>query len=144
MMTASSHRISRGSDFSRTLKSGARVNARDFVVHLAPVGPQWPDPTGLRRDVAMTGGPWLGLVVSKSVGNAVVRHAVARRLRAAFAATRHLCPAVETYVVIRARRGAADRTSEELADQLRSALTSRRVVEMAPTAGTPTGAGVGR
>lgn len=92
----------------------------------------------------MTGGPWLGLVVSKSVGNAVVRHAVARRLRAAFAATRHLCPTVETYVVIRARRGAADRTGEELADQLRSAFTSRRVADMAHSVAVPTGAGVGR
>ena len=143
-MTASSHRISRGSDFSRTLKSGARVNARDFSVHLAPVGPQWPDPTGLRRDVAMTGGRWLGLVVSKSVGNAVARHAVARRLRAAFASSRHLCPAVETYVVIRARRGAADRTSDELADQLRAAFTSRRIAELARSAATPSGAGVGQ
>ncbi|MBY4572869.1 ribonuclease P protein component [Gordonia paraffinivorans] len=143
-MTASSHRITRGSDFSRTLKSGARVNARDFVVHLAPVGPRWPDPSGLRRDVAMTGGPWLGLVVSKSVGNAVVRHTVARRLRAAFAATRHLCPSPETFVVLRARRSAAESSSDELAEQLRSVLTGRKVAELTRTMTAPVDMGVGR
>ncbi|MBD0862842.1 ribonuclease P protein component [Gordonia sp. zg691] len=129
-MTAVTHRISRGSDFSRTLKSGARVNSRDFAVHVAAVGTQWPDARGLRRDVAMVGGPWLGLVVSKSVGNAVTRHAVARRLRAAFAETRHLCPRDETYVVIRARASAADKSSDDLAGQLRSAFTSRRITDL--------------
>ncbi|MEO9330264.1 ribonuclease P protein component [Gordonia aurantiaca] len=143
-MTASSHRITRGSDFSRTLKSGARVNARDFVVHFAPVAPHWPDPSGLRRDVAMTGGPWLGLVVSKSVGNAVIRHTVARRLRAAFAATRHLCPSPETFVVLRARRSAAEVSSDELAEQLRSAFTGRRFAEATRAAGSPLGSGVAR
>ncbi|WP_238421927.1 ribonuclease P protein component [Gordonia sp. 'Campus'] len=130
-MTAPTHRISRGSDFSRTLKSGARVKSRDFSLHVAVVGHEWPDPRGVRRDVAMTGGPWLGLVVSKSVGNAVTRHAVARRLRAAFAATRHLCPVPESYVVIRARGSASDRSSLELADQLRAAFTSRRIAGLA-------------
>lgn len=129
-MTAPLHRISRGSDFSRTLKSGARVNSRDFVVHLAMVSPNWPDPRGLRRDVAMCGGPWLGLVVSKSVGNAVTRHLVARRLRAAFAGASNLLPD-ETYVVVRARRSAADRSSDEFADQLRDAFTSKRVAALA-------------
>lgn len=132
-MTAPLHRISRGSDFSRTLKSGARVNSRDFVVHLAMVGRNWPDPRGLRRDVAMVGGPWLGLVVSKSVGNAVTRHLVARRLRAAFTGASHLL-FPETYVVIRARRSAADRSSDDLADQLRDAFASKRVAGLSAAA----------
>ncbi|MCG7634885.1 ribonuclease P protein component [Gordonia McavH-238-E] len=135
-MTAPLHRISRGSDFSRTLKSGARVNSRDFVVHLAMVGRNWPDPRGLRRDVAMVGGPWLGLVVSKSVGNAVTRHLVARRLRAAFTDASHLLPP-ETYVVIRARRSAADRSSDDLADQLRDAFASKRVAGLSAAAAVP-------
>ena len=77
----------------------------------------------------MSGGPWFGLVVSKSVGNAVTRHLVARRLRAAFAGESHLLPD-ETYVVVRARRSAAERSSDELADQLRDAFTSRRVLAL--------------
>lgn len=77
----------------------------------------------------MSGGPWFGLLVSKSVGNAVTRHLVARRLRAAFAGESHLLPD-ETYVVVRARRSAAERSSDELADQLRDAFTSRRVLAL--------------
>ena len=86
-MTAPRHRISRGSDFSRTLRTGVRVSARDFVLHASPVPPVWPDDSRIRRDVALHGGPWLGLIVSKAVGPAVTRHEVARRLRAAFTAT---------------------------------------------------------
>ena len=81
----------------------------------------------------MVGGPWLGLVVSKSVGNAVTRHLVARRLRAAFTDASHLLPS-ETYVVIRARRSAADRSSDDLADQLRDAFASKRVAGLSAAA----------
>ncbi|GAB44114.1 ribonuclease P protein component [Gordonia terrae NBRC 100016] len=84
----------------------------------------------------MVGGPWLGLVVSKSVGNAVTRHLVARRLRAAFTGASHLLPP-ETYVVIRARRSAADRSSDDLADQLRDAFASKRVAGLSAAAAVP-------
>ena len=82
-MTAASHRISRRSDFSRTLKRGVRISAHDVVVHLLVTPREWPDAAGRRVDVATTGGPWLGLIVSKAVGSAVTRHRVARRLRSA-------------------------------------------------------------
>ncbi|MDL9936618.1 ribonuclease P protein component [Gordonia sp. ABSL1-1] len=127
-MTAPCHRISRRSDFSRTLKHGVRVSARDLVVY-ASVLPTWPDARGVRQDVATTGGPWLGLIVSKAVGPAVTRHAVARRLRAAFTATKSLCPTPETYVVVRAHRSAAERSSDELARQLASAFGDPRVIK---------------
>jgi ribonuclease P protein component len=67
------------------------------------------------------GGPRFGLIVSKAVGSAVVRHRVARRLR-------HMCARVtadlpaETDIVIRALPGAADAGSDELLRQLRGAL----------------------
>jgi ribonuclease P protein component len=67
------------------------------------------------------GGPRFGLIVSKAVGSAVVRHRVARRLR-------HICARVtadlpaETDIVIRALPGVADVNSDELLRQLRSAL----------------------
>lgn len=67
------------------------------------------------------GGPRFGLIVSKAVGNAVVRHRVARRLR-------HMCARVvdelpaDTDVVIRALPGAATADSEELLRQLRGGL----------------------
>ncbi|MCH5641357.1 ribonuclease P protein component [Gordonia sp. ABSL49_1] len=129
-MTAPRHRISRRSDFSRTLRNGVRVSSRDLVVHASPVPTMWPDPRNVRSDVAMTGGPWLGLIVSKAVGPAVTRHAVARRLRAAFAETMQSCPSPETFVVVRAHRSAALRSSVELAEQLQGALTHPRLARL--------------
>lgn len=66
--------------------------------------------------------PRVGLIVSKSVGNAVTRHAVARRLRAAASS---VVGGLDdgSLVVIRALRAAADDDSDELAAQLRSGLT---------------------
>ncbi|GAB17275.1 ribonuclease P protein component [Gordonia effusa NBRC 100432] len=116
-----SRRLVRG-DFGRTIKSGARVGSRDLTIHFLRVGSAWPDAAGVRKDVALVGGPWFGLIVSKAVGNSVVRHTVARRLRAAFA---YLCDSVdlgETYVVIRARPSAATASSLELGKQLVQAL----------------------
>ncbi|EGD54556.1 ribonuclease P protein component [Gordonia neofelifaecis] len=127
-MSADSARISRKSDFTRTLSKGVRVSARDLTVHVAPLGADWPDESALRPDVATNGGPWLGLIISKKVGNAVIRHRTARRLRHAFAeaATTGLPP--ETFVVLRAHPGIVDRTSTDLADVLRTAFGHRKVV----------------
>lgn len=126
-MSADSARISRKSDFTRTLSKGVRVSARDLTVNVAPIGADWPDHTDLRPDVALHGGPWLGLIISKKVGNAVIRHRTARRLRHAFAAVAETLPC-ETYVVIRAYPGIVERSSTELEDVLRSALRHRKVV----------------
>ncbi|MCF8603738.1 ribonuclease P protein component [Gordonia sp. HY442] len=125
-MTAASRRISRRSDFTRTLSKGVRVSARDLVIHLAPVGATWPDQSGIRADVACVGGPWLGLIVSKKVGDAVTRHRVARRLRHAFAEVRDELPVAETFVVLRAYPSIAQRSADELAEQLREGFTHRK------------------
>lgn len=67
------------------------------------------------------GGPRFGLIVSKAVGPAVVRHRVARRLR-------HICAGLagdlspEVDIVIRALPGAATADSDELRRQLHSGL----------------------
>lgn len=77
----------------------------------------------MRRPQPMVrvGGPHFGLIISKEVGTAVVRHRVARQLR-------HLCadlvcqlPA-DTDVVIRALPGAAGSSSADLGRQLNAAL----------------------
>ena len=72
--------------------------------------------TDARDDVSR-----VGLVVSKAVGNAVARTQVKRRLRAQMAA---LLPLIEpgTDIVIRANPAAAQASSHELGDALRSAL----------------------
>ncbi|WOC12238.1 Ribonuclease P protein component [Gordonia sp. MP11Mi] len=105
-----------------------RVSARDLVIHLAPVSATWPDPSGLRRDVATVGGPWLGLIVSKKVGDAVTRHRVARRLRHAFAQVRDELPVAETFVVLRAYPSTAELSTGELADQLRTGFAHRKAL----------------
>ncbi len=93
-----------------------------------------PDPgdSGVR---VRFGGPRFGLIVSKAVGPAVVRHRVARRLR-------HICAeltadiSAEVDIVIRALPGAAGADSDELRRQLRSGLR-RLDLPAAADAGTP-------
>lgn len=130
-MMSATHRISRRSDFSRTLKRGVRVSTRDLVVSVSVVPTHWPDPSARRTHVSMTGGPWLGLIVSKSVGPAVIRHRVARRLRAAFRQVMSDVPAAESFVVVRALPGAVRCSSDEIADQLREALARKRIRDLA-------------
>ncbi|MFC9786754.1 ribonuclease P protein component [Rhodococcus sp. NPDC127528] len=107
------HRLRRRSDFSSTVRRGQRAARRDVVVH-ALAGTQ-------AESLISDPGPRFGLVVSKAVGPAVIRHRVARRLR-------HICmglvPEVPegTNVVIRALPGAATASSKDLDRQLRSGL----------------------
>lgn len=131
---ASIHRISTRSDFSRTLKKGVRVSSRDLLLTVLVLPTQWPDSAGRRVGIATSGGPWLGLIVSKSVGNAVTRHRVARRIRAAFDEVRGECPTTDTSIVVRALPSAAEASSVELAAQLRKALRNGKVRRVAAEA----------
>lgn len=60
--------MTRSAEFGTTVKQGVRAVQPDLVVHA-------------RREVGDSNGPRIGLVVSKAVGPAVVRHRVSRRLR---------------------------------------------------------------
>ncbi|NLS10434.1 ribonuclease P protein component [Nesterenkonia sp. MY13] len=63
------HRLTRSQDFTTVMRQGARAGSRTQVVVIQLR--QSEDP-----------GAWrCGFVVSKAVGNAVIRHRVARRLR---------------------------------------------------------------
>jgi ribonuclease P protein component len=95
---ASVHRMRRSGDFVSTVRGGGR-HGSPLVVAYAAAHP------GDERVV--------GLVVSKMVGNSVVRHRVTRRLRAIMAG--HL-PAVPrgTGVVVRALPGAASADYQRL------------------------------
>jgi ribonuclease P protein component len=106
------NRITRRSDFTRTLKHGVRVGRRDVVAHVLV-----PDPA----DPVTYGGPRVGLIVGKSVGNSVVRHSVARRLRAAARPLLVHC-APTTLVVVRALPGSATCSEPELERQLAAAV----------------------
>lgn len=75
----------------------------------------------LRDDSIANGHPKVGFVVSKAVGNAVVRHRVTRRLRHLMRERLRGLPA-DAGIVVRALAGAACATSANLARDLDSAL----------------------
>lgn len=133
-MLPEAYRLRHRADFAKTVRSGRRIARPDLVVHVVSEAmsrtPREADrrSVGRRRPVhrrprpvVRIGGPRFGLIISKEVGTAVVRHRVARQLR-------HLCAdlvcrlPVDTDVVIRALPGAAGSCSAELDRQLRGAL----------------------
>jgi ribonuclease P protein component len=78
------------------------------------------------ENITSTAGPTLdaskvGFVVSKAVGNSVVRHRVSRRLRHVVRDRLAALPA-GTSLVVRALPAAADATSDELARDFDAAL----------------------
>jgi ribonuclease P protein component len=105
--------MTRSTDFGATVSHGMRAVQPDLVVH------------ALRSDDGSDSGPRIGLVVSKSVGNAVQRHRVARRLRHVVRTViNELDPADR--VVIRALPGSRDAISARLEKQLRTAVRRTR------------------
>jgi ribonuclease P protein component len=102
------YRMTRSTEFGATVKHGVRAAQPDLVVHV-------------RRDDVDGGGPRVGLVISKSVGTAVQRHQVARRLRhVARSLVDDLDPSER--VVIRALPGSSRAASARLEQQLRKGL----------------------
>lgn len=106
-MLPAQYRMTRSTDFGLTVNRGIRAVQPDFVVHAL-------------RSVD-DGAPKVGLVVGKSVGNAVQRHRVARRLRhVAYGLVDELEPGDR--LVIRALPSSRDAVSARLTEELRSAL----------------------
>ena len=111
---AARYRMKRSADFSATVKHGVRAVQPDIVVHV-------------RRTADGEAGPRIGLVVGKSVGSAVERHRVARRLR-------HVARGVANeldggdHMVIRALPGSRHAISARLERQLRVALVRAGVL----------------
>jgi len=100
--------MTRSTEFGATVKHGVRAAQPDLVVHV-------------RRDDVDGEGPRIGLVIAKSVGTAVQRHQVARRLRhIAKSVIPELDPAER--VVIRALPGSSRAVSARLEHQLRKGL----------------------
>ena len=90
------------------MKAGKRGGSRTVVVHFFDNS----------TEVA-SAGPRFGLIVSKAVGNAVVRHRTSRRLR-------HICRELDlpvtAEVVLRALPAAGTASSEQLESDIRQAL----------------------
>ena len=104
-MLPADNRLTRPTSFRRAIKAGRRSGARTLVTHLALAEEQ----AGDRARV--------GFVVTKAVGNAVVRNRVKRRLRHAARARIALLPA-GTLLVVRAQPASATASYAELAADL--------------------------
>ena len=106
-MLPARNRMKRSAEFTRTVKHGVRASQPDLVVHAY-------------REAAGSE-PHVGLIVAKSVGGAVDRHRVARRLRhVASTLITELHPTDR--IVVRALPGSRDAVSPRLQHQLASAL----------------------
>ena len=101
-MLSAAHRLTDGATFQRAVRTGRRSGSRTLVVHLAS--------QALPEGAA---GPRIGFVVSKAVGNAVVRNRVKRRLR--HQAREHIASLPGSAVlVVRALPASATADYEEL------------------------------
>jgi ribonuclease P protein component len=116
-MLPRAHRMTSSDHFAATISNGRRFGAPSIVIYVVPG-----DDTATR---ALTAKPpaatAVGFVVSKAVGNSVVRHRVLRQLRALVAARLPVVSGNRS-VVVRALPSAAGRTSRQLGADLDRAL----------------------
>ncbi len=116
---ATDQRLRRAGDFETVIRRGRRAGRNGLVVHVYTR-----DPHG-EHDVALP--QRAGFVVSRTVGTAVTRNKVRRRLRHLLRAElAQLEPGTD--LVVRVLPEAADRTYDELGRHLRAAIqaASRR------------------
>ncbi|MFF1882158.1 ribonuclease P protein component [Pseudarthrobacter sp. NPDC058196] len=106
-MLAARNRLRTATDFSTTVRSGVRNGRRNVVLYAAAIAADEPSR--------------IGFIVSKSVGNAVVRNLVKRRLREAAAASlsEH---ATGLAIVVRALPASASASWDQLRADYNAAL----------------------
>lgn len=109
-MLPAHHRLRASRDFVLVLRAGRKGSASCVVLHaLAQVDSADP--------------PRIGFAVSRAVGNSVVRHRVARRLRAVM--VRHVDRLPRgTLIVVRALPKSARASSDQLGADVDQALTA--------------------
>ena len=108
-MLATRNRLRTATDFSTTVRSGVRNGRRNVVLYTAAIAADEPSR--------------IGFIVSKSVGNAVVRNLVKRRLREAGAASlrEH---GTGFAIVVRALPASATASWDQLLSDYNAALES--------------------
>ncbi|GLZ37385.1 ribonuclease P protein component [Actinokineospora sp. NBRC 105648] len=126
-MLPAAARLTSSADFRMVTKNGRRAGRPRLVVHAVTdrvrAAPLEADSTVTRSPVP----PRVGFVVSKAVGNAVVRHRVARRLRhVARDRIGTLLPG--STLVVRALPRAATATSAELDQDFEAAIRRLHLV----------------
>ena len=112
-MLAAAQRLRRSADFAAAIRGGRRAGRGTLVVHL------------LVDEPAFASTARAGFVVSKAVGNAVVRNKVQRRLRHLVRPLLSELPAGAS-LVVRALPPAAGATFATLATDLEGALAAAR------------------
>ncbi len=123
-MLPAAYRLTQARDFRRAIRTGRRAGSRTLVVHLS-TGETGDTEFDTESDSASpTGisGPRVGLVVSKAVGNAVIRNRVQRRLRHLAREQLAALPG-SGVLVVRALPPAASATSAELGADLTRCLS---------------------
>lgn len=123
-MLPAENRLRSSEGFRTAVRRGRRAGSRTLVVHL------WiPDPlaeTGAAAPDRTPDPQQVGFVVSKAVGNAVIRNRVKRRLR--HLAREHVASLPGSAVlVVRALPGSAAATGAELAADLDRCLSRVRL-----------------
>lgn len=108
-MLATRNRLRTATDFSTTVRSGVRNGRRNVVLYAAAIAAEEPSR--------------IGFIVSKGVGNAVVRNLVKRRLREAGAASLREYGTGFT-IVVRALPASASASWDQLLTDYNAALES--------------------
>lgn len=119
-MLPAQHKLHRSGDFSATVRRGRRFGRRTIVLHYFDSAGDGGDAADAQ--ISRFGGPRVGFVVSKGVGNSVARHAVTRKLRHVVLGMLDDVPSTAD-MVVRALPASAGATSEELANDVRKALS---------------------
>ncbi|GDY30935.1 ribonuclease P protein component [Gandjariella thermophila] len=133
-MLPAAARLTRSQDFGLVIRRGRRAGRPRLVVHALMDGGQR---AGIRSSSPTRGRgspPRVGFVVSKAVGNAVVRHRVARRLRHLMRDRLAALPE-GTDLVVRALPPSADATSRDLGADLDATLRRLRLLSPAENGG---------
>jgi ribonuclease P protein component len=110
-------RLTRSADFRLVTRQGRRAGGPRIVVHALARPADSPDAPG---------GPRVGFVVSKAVGNSVTRHRVARRLRHVVRDRLGTLPPGSS-LIVRALPSAASASSAEFRQDLDAALRRLRL-----------------
>lgn len=135
-MLSPEYRLRSSTSFGRTIRYGRKKGSRTVVAYVLQPSPVGPETIKLSSDdvsretsdynnIAWDRHPRIGLVVSKAVGNAVVRHSVARYLRhSAKESMSHLESECGdgTTIVLRALPAAAKATQQEITRDVQSCI----------------------
>jgi ribonuclease P protein component len=114
-------RLTRSEDFRQVTRNGRRAGGPRIVVHAVTATPS----TKLVQTTSP--GPRVGFVVSKAVGNSVVRHRVARQLRHVVRDRLGTLP-LGSSLIVRALPSAAGASSAEFKQDFDAALRRLRLV----------------